>query len=156
MLRVRPGWYWQITWRFVSPLIVLVIFVCSLFNMGMKPVTYSAWRHNEVGHLISLLFRCAVLPGATLMNSESSQNYWTGSFVGEWKLPVFFFFFTLRCVILKGSTSCHGGFRPTFLGQNCAIITYILCIFNYSNTLSSSKTKGNKYQINFRRENKQQ
>lgn len=47
MLRVRPGWYWKLTWRFVSPLIVLVIFVCSLFNMGMKPVTYSAWRENE-------------------------------------------------------------------------------------------------------------
>ncbi|XP_067021529.1 sodium- and chloride-dependent transporter XTRP3-like isoform X1 [Acropora muricata] len=47
MLRVRPCWYWKVTWRFVSPLIVLVIFVCSLLNMGMKPVTYSAWRENK-------------------------------------------------------------------------------------------------------------
>lgn len=48
MLRVRPCWYWKVTWRFVSPLIVLVIFVCSLLNMGMKPVTYSAWREKKV------------------------------------------------------------------------------------------------------------
>lgn len=47
MLRVRPCWYWKVTWRFVSPVIVLVILVCSLLNMGMKPVTYSAWREHE-------------------------------------------------------------------------------------------------------------
>ena len=48
MIDVRPGWYWKITWRFVSPIILLVIFVASLVNMGMKPMTYSLWRSNEV------------------------------------------------------------------------------------------------------------
>lgn len=47
MIRSRPGLYWQITWRFVSPLIVLVIFVASLVNMGINPMTYSAWIPNK-------------------------------------------------------------------------------------------------------------
>ncbi|XP_068689953.1 sodium-dependent neutral amino acid transporter B(0)AT2-like [Montipora foliosa] len=47
MLRVRPCWYWKVTWRFVSPVIVLLILVFSLLNMRMKPVTYSAWREHE-------------------------------------------------------------------------------------------------------------
>jgi len=47
MLRMRPGLYWKITWRYVSPAIVLVIFVCSLLNIGLKPITYSAWRQNK-------------------------------------------------------------------------------------------------------------
>jgi len=47
MLRMRPGLFWKITWRYVSPAIVLVIFVCSLLNIGMKPITYSAWRQNK-------------------------------------------------------------------------------------------------------------
>ena len=32
----------------MSPAIVLVIFVCSLLNIGLKPITYSAWRQNKV------------------------------------------------------------------------------------------------------------
>lgn len=52
MIRSRPGLYWQITWRFVSPLIVLVIFVASLVNMGINPMTYSAWIPNKVGHSV--------------------------------------------------------------------------------------------------------
>ena len=51
MLRMRPGLYWKITWRYVSPAIVLVIFVCSLLNIGLKPITYSAWRQNKVNIL---------------------------------------------------------------------------------------------------------
>ncbi|KAJ7394072.1 hypothetical protein OS493_003746 [Desmophyllum pertusum] len=47
MLHMRPGWYWQITWKFVSPAIVLVIFVCSVINLGIKPMTYSAWREKQ-------------------------------------------------------------------------------------------------------------
>ncbi|KAL9985278.1 hypothetical protein ACROYT_G007658 [Oculina patagonica] len=46
MLRMRPGWYWKITWRYVSPAIVLVIFVCSVVNMGMQPASYSVFQPN--------------------------------------------------------------------------------------------------------------
>lgn len=48
MLHMRPGLYWQITWRFVSPVIVLVIFVWSLLNLGLNPITYSVWNKKEV------------------------------------------------------------------------------------------------------------
>jgi len=47
MIRVRPGWFWKITWKFVSPLIVLAIFVSSLVNMGLKPMKYSVWNAKE-------------------------------------------------------------------------------------------------------------
>lgn len=48
MLGDTPGLYWRVMWRFVSPLIVLVIFVASLINMGIKNLTYTAWSPEMV------------------------------------------------------------------------------------------------------------
>ena len=48
MLLERPGWFWTIMWRFVSPVIVLAIFVSSIVNLAMKPPAYSVWRPNKV------------------------------------------------------------------------------------------------------------
>ncbi|XP_058943420.1 sodium-dependent neutral amino acid transporter B(0)AT1 [Pocillopora verrucosa] len=47
MLLERPGWFWTIMWRFVSPVIVLAIFVSSIVNLAMKPPAYSVWRPNK-------------------------------------------------------------------------------------------------------------
>ena len=61
MLLERPGWFWTIMWRFVSPVIVLAIFVSSIVNLAMKPPAYSVWRPNKVTEWFyhcSLIVRC--------------------------------------------------------------------------------------------------
>ncbi|XP_034256298.1 sodium-dependent neutral amino acid transporter B(0)AT3 isoform X2 [Thrips palmi] len=43
MTGYRPGWYWQITWRFLAPLIMTAILVSSVLYMIINTPQYSAW-----------------------------------------------------------------------------------------------------------------
>lgn len=43
MLGFRPHMYWKICWRYVSPVLITVIFVASLVNLAINPMQYSAW-----------------------------------------------------------------------------------------------------------------
>jgi len=43
MTGVRPGLYWQIMWRFVSPALMLVIIVWSIYFMFNNKPTYTGW-----------------------------------------------------------------------------------------------------------------
>ncbi|XP_026280992.1 sodium- and chloride-dependent transporter XTRP3 isoform X2 [Frankliniella occidentalis] len=43
MTGYRPGWYWQITWRFLSPLIMTGILVSSIGYMVINTPKYKAW-----------------------------------------------------------------------------------------------------------------
>ncbi|XP_014475460.1 PREDICTED: sodium- and chloride-dependent transporter XTRP3 isoform X1 [Dinoponera quadriceps] len=40
----RPGAYWQFTWRFLAPIIMVCILVSSVASMFIKKPTYSAWN----------------------------------------------------------------------------------------------------------------
>ena len=46
MTGVRPGMYWQIMWRFVSPLLMFVVIVSSVYFMLKHKPTYTAWDAN--------------------------------------------------------------------------------------------------------------
>jgi solute carrier family 6 amino acid/orphan transporter-like 15/16/17/18/20 len=48
MTGVRPGWYWQITWRFVSPALLSIILVSSIVYQVQKEPEYTAWIGSEV------------------------------------------------------------------------------------------------------------
>ena len=61
MLGSRPGLYWKITWRYVSPVLVFGILVASLINMGLKPIVYSAW-HPEMASLFVCFFLLSFVP----------------------------------------------------------------------------------------------
>ncbi|XP_032688425.1 sodium-dependent neutral amino acid transporter B(0)AT1 isoform X2 [Odontomachus brunneus] len=39
----RPGIYWQVTWRFLAPIIMVCILVSSVASMFIKKPQYSAW-----------------------------------------------------------------------------------------------------------------
>ncbi|XP_071592969.1 sodium-dependent neutral amino acid transporter B(0)AT3-like isoform X1 [Heliangelus exortis] len=41
--------YWQITWRFVSPLLLLVVFIAFVALQIQKPTTYAAWDPKYEG-----------------------------------------------------------------------------------------------------------
>ncbi|XP_033225106.1 sodium- and chloride-dependent transporter XTRP3 isoform X2 [Belonocnema kinseyi] len=44
MTGYRPGWYWQITWRFLAPIIMIAILITSVVSMFIKKPTYPAWN----------------------------------------------------------------------------------------------------------------
>ncbi|XP_068973830.1 sodium- and chloride-dependent transporter XTRP3 isoform X1 [Bombus flavifrons] len=43
MTGYRPGIYWQFTWRFLAPIIMVCILLSSIASMFIKKPTYSAW-----------------------------------------------------------------------------------------------------------------
>ncbi|KAI4818444.1 hypothetical protein KUCAC02_011785 [Chaenocephalus aceratus] len=47
MVGHKPNIFWQISWRFVSPLVVLVILVFYLVTQVQKELTYSVWDVNS-------------------------------------------------------------------------------------------------------------
>ncbi|XP_011692153.1 PREDICTED: sodium- and chloride-dependent transporter XTRP3 [Wasmannia auropunctata] len=44
MTGYKPGPYWQITWRFLAPVIMVGILLCSVISMFIKKPQYSAWN----------------------------------------------------------------------------------------------------------------
>lgn len=50
MTGVRPGIYWQMTWRYIGPVIMTGILISSVLSMILSSPKYSAWN----GELVSL------------------------------------------------------------------------------------------------------
>lgn len=48
MVGRKPNIFWQVTWRFVSPLIVLVILVFYLVTEVQETPTYLVWDPQSV------------------------------------------------------------------------------------------------------------
>jgi solute carrier family 6 amino acid/orphan transporter-like 15/16/17/18/20 len=49
MTGIKPGIYWQVTWRFLAPIIMIVILVASILSMVREHPTYEAWIGDQVG-----------------------------------------------------------------------------------------------------------
>lgn len=49
MTGIRPGWYWQITWRYLAPVIMIVILSSAIIDMILKTPKYQAWIADKVG-----------------------------------------------------------------------------------------------------------
>ncbi|NXS49809.1 S6A18 protein, partial [Balaeniceps rex] len=45
----KPNLYWQTTWRFISPLLLLIVFVAFVTLQIQKPPTYAAWNPKYEG-----------------------------------------------------------------------------------------------------------
>ncbi|NXW03510.1 S6A18 protein, partial [Fregetta grallaria] len=45
----KPNLYWQITWRFISPLLLLIVFVAFVTLQIQKPPSYAAWNPKYEG-----------------------------------------------------------------------------------------------------------
>ncbi|OXU18865.1 hypothetical protein TSAR_016329 [Trichomalopsis sarcophagae] len=43
MTGYRPGLYWQITWKYLAPVIMVAILIASIVSMFIKKPMYSAW-----------------------------------------------------------------------------------------------------------------
>lgn len=62
MVGKKPSIFWQITWRFISPLIVLVILVFYLVTQAQQTLTYLVWdpdsvsnKSDNLNHILSCL-----------------------------------------------------------------------------------------------------
>ena len=44
---MRPGLYWQIMWRFVSPVLMAVVIMSSIYFMFKHTPTYTAWDGDQ-------------------------------------------------------------------------------------------------------------
>ena len=50
MIGHKPNLFWQVTWRVISPLIMLVIFIFYLVTQISKTLTYLVWDQEAVRH----------------------------------------------------------------------------------------------------------
>ncbi|XP_043457634.1 inactive sodium-dependent neutral amino acid transporter B(0)AT3 isoform X2 [Prionailurus bengalensis] len=48
----RPGLYWQVTWKVVSPLLLLTIFVAYVVTLAWTPLSYKAWDTQYIHTLV--------------------------------------------------------------------------------------------------------
>jgi len=48
MIGHKPNIFWQATWRYISPLIMLAIFIFYFSTVVTKEIFYSAWDPNSV------------------------------------------------------------------------------------------------------------
>ncbi|XP_071447708.1 sodium-dependent neutral amino acid transporter B(0)AT3 [Hetaerina americana] len=95
MTGIRPGWYWQITWRYLGPIIMTCILISSIvFRVIHKP-TYHAWDAKK-GETTELPYPNWVLVIAVLM-------------IVAGVLPIILVFLLRRFQCLKLDTSIHQG-----------------------------------------------
>ncbi|XP_061429432.1 sodium-dependent neutral amino acid transporter B(0)AT3-like [Lethenteron reissneri] len=40
----KPNYYWMVTWRFISPLLLVVVFVAYIVVQTQTPLTYESWN----------------------------------------------------------------------------------------------------------------
>lgn len=47
MTGIRPGFYWQICWRFIAPALLSLVLVASVITQAIKTPTYVAWNAHK-------------------------------------------------------------------------------------------------------------
>lgn len=50
MVGHKPNIFWQVSWRFLSPLILLVILIFYFVTTVNKQLTYNVWDPESVRH----------------------------------------------------------------------------------------------------------
>ncbi|XP_063905609.1 sodium-dependent neutral amino acid transporter B(0)AT3 isoform X2 [Zophobas morio] len=95
MTGVKPGIYWQVTWRFLAPIIMAVILVASIVAMVEKHPTYDAWSPKK-GNVVSTEYPGWVLAIAVTMIAA-----------GVLPIPIVFLLRRYQC--LKMDINIHEG-----------------------------------------------
>lgn len=53
MIGHKPNIFWQVTWRFISPLIMVIILIFYFVTQVSKSLTYLVWDQEAVSVLIT-------------------------------------------------------------------------------------------------------
>ncbi|OAD62445.1 Sodium-dependent neutral amino acid transporter SLC6A17 [Eufriesea mexicana] len=88
MTGYRPGTYWQFTWRFLAPIIMVCILVSSIASMFIKKPQYSAWDASQ-GIAVPTAYPSWVLAIAVVI-----------IFAGIAPIPIVFLLRRFQCVKL--------------------------------------------------------
>ncbi|XP_054002780.1 sodium- and chloride-dependent transporter XTRP3 isoform X1 [Hylaeus anthracinus] len=88
MTGYRPGTYWQVTWRFLAPIIMVCILLSSIASMFIKKPTYSAWDASQ-GVAVATSYPSWVLAIAVVI-----------IFAGVAPIPIVFLLRRFQCVKL--------------------------------------------------------
>ncbi|KAK1131811.1 hypothetical protein K0M31_015968 [Melipona bicolor] len=88
MTGYRPGAYWQFTWRFLAPIIMVCILLSSIASMFIKKPTYSAWDASR-GIAVTTEYPSWVLAIAVVI-----------IFAGIAPIPIVFLLRRFQCVKL--------------------------------------------------------
>ncbi|KAK6031650.1 sodium-dependent neutral amino acid transporter B(0) domain protein [Ostertagia ostertagi] len=83
-----PGQYWLITWRFVAPIIMAVLFTCSVVQSFSRPTTYYAYdkettKLKETEYPIWAMF---IALGMVLLAILPTFSVWFLRYFKIWKL----------------------------------------------------------------------
>ncbi|KAG5865600.1 hypothetical protein JTB14_020734 [Gonioctena quinquepunctata] len=95
MTGVKPGLYWQITWRFLAPFIMAVILISSVISMIIDHPKYQAWNKEE-GDVVATPYPSWVMGIAIVMILAGI-------------LPIPIVFLLRRYQILKLDVNIHEG-----------------------------------------------
>nr|CAD7425205.1 unnamed protein product [Timema monikensis] len=95
MTGYRPGFYWQITWRLLGPLLMLCVLVSSVLNLILEKPHYKAWDANK-GMAVEAAYPDWVMVVAILMITAGV-------------LPIILVFLLRRFQCLKLDVSIHQG-----------------------------------------------
>lgn len=83
MTGYKPGLYWQLTWRFLAPIIMVAILISSVVSMFLKNPTYSAWNATLV-RKSSTFFK----PSLELMSLMLHQGTTVPTNYPDWVLAI--------------------------------------------------------------------
>ncbi|XP_068893978.1 sodium- and chloride-dependent transporter XTRP3 isoform X1 [Tenebrio molitor] len=95
MTGIKPGIYWQVTWRFLAPIIMIVILVASILSMVREHPTYEAWIGDQ-GKAVKTVYPGWVLAIAISMIAA-----------GVLPIPIVFLLRRYQC--LKMDINIHEG-----------------------------------------------
>ena len=57
MTGIRPGWYWLTTWRYLGPVLAILLFIAGLYDMGRDGIGYYVWLKDKAGDLKPYKYR---------------------------------------------------------------------------------------------------
>uniref|UniRef100_A0A8C4NK07 Solute carrier family 6 member 19 n=1 Tax=Dicentrarchus labrax TaxID=13489 RepID=A0A8C4NK07_DICLA len=75
MIGHKPSIFWQVTWRFISPLIVLVILVFYLVTQAQKELTYLVWDPNSTNSCCIIYGKCWFEPQTNHTSALPTELY---------------------------------------------------------------------------------
>lgn len=116
MTGYRPGLYWQLTWRYIGPVIMVCILVSSVVFMVIRNPTYGAWNAELVRRKTLLyIFKVLSYFFTILQGVIEQKNYpkWVMGIAlsmilaGVLPMPIVFLMRSFQC--LKVDLDIHQG-----------------------------------------------
>lgn len=90
----RPNYYWLIMWKYVSPIVIIIIFFASLIKSMMSAATYEAWIPSIVSETVTTFLVLYFLNNTFCFEFKKKNFYTSQKYqkTGFFSLKFYFFF----------------------------------------------------------------